>query len=227
MSSPTGDPSRPASDARVHHLVEGARALGVTLAPAGAAALLRYLDAMLRENVHVNLTAIADAGQALVLHLLDSLAMARARETPPKAALDLGTGNGFPGVAVRALWPSCRLVLCDRTHKKVAAVARALAAAAITDVATDAVDAAQAPALRPHWRGAFDLVTVRAVGKPELAGGMARPLLSAGGTLLLWLDGAGAAPALAGFGAPALHAYDLPDPAPRSRRLAAYRRIRS
>ncbi|MEZ5965797.1 MAG: RsmG family class I SAM-dependent methyltransferase [Planctomycetota bacterium] len=214
-------------DEAAHGLADEAAALGVTLDHAVAQRVLRYLDAMLRENEHVNLTAIRATGAATVLHALDSLAAARAVATPPTAALDLGTGNGFPGVAVAALWPACRVVLCDRTQKKVAAVARALRAAGDAQTEAVALDVAQAQALRPDWCSAFDLVTVRAVATPKEVGALAKPLVRAGGTLLLWLDHETDAPRLHGFSAPDIVVYDLPEPAPRRRRLAAYRRIRS
>lgn len=215
------------SAVRTASLMAAAGGLGVELAADGAGALLRYLDAMLAENAQVNLTAIRDLDTAVVLHALDSLAMALAVDRPPNAVLDLGTGNGFPGVAARALWPRCRLVLCDRTQKKVAAVGRALAAAGCDGVAAVAIDAAQAPALRPEWRTGFDLITVRAVGSASAVAALARPLLRTDGRLLLWLDQATEAEALMGYQPPATHTYELPAPARRTRRLAAYRRIRS
>lgn len=76
-----------------------AKALGAELDEPRAARLLAYLDAMLTLNEQINLTAVRDREQAVVLHALDGLAFARTG-LHPRHALDLGTGNGFPGVAV-------------------------------------------------------------------------------------------------------------------------------
>jgi len=47
---------------------------------------------------------------ALVSHAVDALAVQLAGLTP-RRVLDLGTGNGFPGIAVAALWPDAEVVL--------------------------------------------------------------------------------------------------------------------
>src|SRR5688572_17235167 len=103
------EPPPPGLDHRRDLLCAYAGALDVDLTATGAGLLLRYLDAMLAENAAVNLTAIRAPEQALVLHAVDSLIVGRALDLPPARALDLGSGNGFPGIAVRALWPGCRL----------------------------------------------------------------------------------------------------------------------
>ena len=107
-------------------LAAAALAFGVEVAPAAAAALLTYLRAMLEANRQLNLTGIRDAEQAVVLHVLDSLAIG-AFGLQPRRALDLGSGNGFPGVAVAALWPECEVVLMERTAKKARALEQLVA----------------------------------------------------------------------------------------------------
>src|SRR5690606_29212963 len=170
---------------REARLVERAAAIGVALLPASAERLLAYLDAMLDENRRTNLTAVREPAQAEVLHVLDALAVALAIVEPPRRILDLGTGNGFPGVAAAVLWPTARVLLCDRTRKKVEAVARALAAAGIA-AETRWLDLAQAPATEPELVAAFDAVLVRAVGEPAAVAALAAPLLARGGQLVLW-----------------------------------------
>jgi 16S rRNA (guanine527-N7)-methyltransferase len=215
-------------DADLATLLQSASDLGIDLPTERGAALLRYLRAMLAENEHVNLTAIVEPAKALVLHALDSLAVGALQLEAPRRALDIGTGNGFPGAALAALWPAAQVMLCDRTQKKVAAIRRALDAAELSEhVEAECVDAEQAPALRPDWKTSFNLITARAVSKPEALGPIARPLLAPHGHLALWLDAHANAPTLRGYVAPGLIEYDLPEPAARTRRLAVYRRITS
>lgn len=187
--------------------------------------LVTYLDAMLRENEHVNLTAIRDRDAALVLHVADSLAI-EALALAPRDCLDLGTGNGFPGVALQVLFPAAKVTLLDRTQKKIAAIGRALAASGLDEVATLRLDAAQAPALAPSLRGRFDLVTARAVAGPNEVAALAAPLLGPHGRLCLWLDADTEAPQTLAprFRRVALHEYVLQSPnvPPRTRRLALY-----
>ncbi len=216
---------------RVDHaawLVEAARALGVALEPRGATALLTYLDAMLVENAQINLTAIRDPAQARVLHALDSLALGLVDMDAPARVFDLGSGNGFPGVAVHALWPDTEVVLCDRTQKKAEAIKRVLAAARWpAHIQGLGVDAAQIAGLQPEWRGIFDVVTARAVGEPKVIAAIARTLLRRDGALVLWLDAKpdqNVKETLKGFTPPILVPYELPAPAARKRLLSVQQR---
>jgi len=205
-------------------LVERAKLLGAELDEPRAARLLAYLDAMLALNEQINLTGVRDREQAVVLHALDGLAFARTG-LHPRHALDLGTGNGFPGVAVATLHPGASVVLMDRTGKKVRAIGSCLVQAKFDGVETMNLDAQQAPSLRRELRHAFDLVTARAVGKPEAMALMADPLLRPGGHLVLWLDADAEAPERLGpFRRAALHAYELPAPAARQRVLGHWQK---
>jgi 16S rRNA (guanine527-N7)-methyltransferase len=211
-------------DDRADRLSAMAAALGWALEPVGARALVAYLDAMLAENRSVNLTGVRDPDAALVLHCLDSLAVGRCGLSPARA-LDLGSGNGFPGIAVRALFPDAQLVLMDRTGKKLAAIERALANAGIDGVETRHLDAEQARARAPDLVAGFELVTARAVGEASVAVRLAAPLLARDGVLALWVAGEQRTPdRLDGLHIVGQHAYELPEPAPRRRRLVVYAR---
>lgn len=206
-------------------LVARARALGIDCPEPAAALLLAFLEAMLERNRTVNLTAIRAPEQALVLHALDALAIALLGLSPARA-LDLGSGNGFPGVAVAVLRPDAEVDWLERTQKKARALGELVAACRLDNVRVLGLDAAQAPALQPELRRRYDLITARAVGTPAQVGGLSEPLLCRGGRLVLWLDQRAAAPrALAGrLRREQEIAYALPEPAARRRRLAAYRR---
>lgn len=205
-------------------LIDFAKRLGAPLAPERAELLLQYLDAMLLTNQQVNLTAVRDRSAAIVLHVLDSLAFA-ATGLHPQHVLDLGSGNGFPGVAIAALHPGASVVLMDRTGKKVRAIGGCLVTARLDGVETLHLDAAQAPALRRDLRHAFDLVVARAVGRAEEVELLAEPLLRPGGHLVLWLDADAEVPERLGqCRLVHRHTYDLPEPAARHRQLGHWRK---
>lgn len=208
----------------VQDLLLAAKALGAELDEAAAGRLIAYLDALLLLNAQINLTAVREREQAIVLHVLDSLAFARTG-LRPRHALDLGSGNGFPGVAVATLHPQASVVLMDRTGKKVRAIGSCLVQAKFDQVETLHLDAQQAPALRADLRHAFDLVTARAVGRPEEIGELAGPLVRPGGHLVMWLEADAALPERIGpFRLVARYAYELPAPAARSRTLGVWQR---
>ena len=189
--------------------------------------LLAYLDAMLDENQRINLTAVREREAAVLFHALDSLAIGSAAlgiET--STCVDLGTGNGFPGVAVACLFPEAEVVLMDRTLKKLKAIERALAAAEFDPqrVRTLQMDAAEAPS-HGHERH-FDLVTARALGEPRPVGLLARPLLRPFGNFLCWMSEEQRAshPNPKAFQQPQYVGYELPAPADRRRVLARFGR---
>jgi len=205
-------------------LTDKAAALGVSLPDGAAAQLLNYLDAMLELSRQINLTGIRDREQAVVLHVLDGLA-AGLLGLRPQHVLDLGSGNGFPGVAVAALYPNASVLLIDRTGKKVRAIGSCLLTARLGGIETEQMDAAQAPTLRRDLRKAFDLVTARAVGHPAQVAGLAAPLLRPGGRLMLWIDQQTELPHRAThYRRGPIVDYDLPAPASRSRRIAVLER---
>ena len=206
-------------------LILKAKALGVAIDEQAADEFLDYLDAMLQINEHINLTAVRDPEAAVVLHALDSLAFGLTGLTPHHV-LDLGTGNGFPGVGVAVLHPRATVNLMDKTGKKVRAIGTCLVTANLARIETIQMDASQAPSLRKDFRHGFDLVIARAVARPELIATMAQPLVRPGGHLVLWLESDAETPEKLGrFRRSSVISYELPEPALRSRKLGVWQRI--
>lgn len=211
---------------RARRLAATARESGIATDETTCARLLTFLDALLEKNRQLNLTAVRDPEQAAVLHVLDSLAVSLAA-LPVRRALDLGSGNGFPGVAVAALWPEAEVSLMERTAKKARALGELLAGTDFGHVGVLHLDAEQAPRLHPELRAAFDLVTARAVAAPDRVARLAAPLTARGGHLVLWLDReTGVETDLdRSFEVVRELRYELPEPAARKRRLAICRRV--
>jgi 16S rRNA (guanine527-N7)-methyltransferase len=177
-------------DARERDVIEKAAAFGLELDSGRAAAMIRYLDALLALNEEINLTAVRDPSTAHVRHVVDSLAFAlhaRGESEPPRRVLDFGSGGGFPGVPIAIAYPEATVALLDGTRKKVAAVEKLRVKAGVANV-------------RPIWgRGedlakrrdrmlyrACDAVVVRAVGPLLEILGRAGPFVAVGGALVCW-----------------------------------------
>lgn len=150
--------------------------------------LERYVAALLAKNEHVNLTAAASRTAAFEILVGPSLAIAGAFSggDRPSQAVDIGSGNGFPGVAVAALWPDARVVLIERRRKKAHAIQDCLDAAGIENAQALACDAREVKNERPALSGTADLVTLRAVTSLEEGNRLAAPLLAPGGLVVHW-----------------------------------------
>ncbi len=79
----------------------------------------RYRTELLRWNKHVNLTAITDESEIIHKHFLDSLSVLEHISLKSgDAVIDVGTGAGFPGIALKIYVPNIRLTLVEASKKK-------------------------------------------------------------------------------------------------------------
>jgi 16S rRNA (guanine527-N7)-methyltransferase len=186
-------------------LDRGLAALGLDPSPGVRRALDAHSRLLLAWTAAINLTAVRDPAGVARLHLVDSLsAVAAVRADAPAgpAILDIGSGGGFPGLPLGLAVGAARLALIDSVGKKVrfqavaaAACAAALAAAGETPPAIEAhVARAEDLARLRSFRGAFDVVTARAVTTLTELIELGMPLLRIGGILVAWKrdDGSGA-----------------------------------
>ncbi len=99
-------------------LAAGAAAMGLVLSEAQQAALLAYVEELLRWNARINLTAITEPSQVISHHILDSLAVAPFLGAGP--VLDVGSGAGLPSLPLAILRPDLRFFSIESRHKKCA-----------------------------------------------------------------------------------------------------------
>jgi 16S rRNA (guanine527-N7)-methyltransferase len=172
--------------------------------------LAAYAEALLALNEKVNLTAARSPEQMLEILLLPSLGLASAwtADSPPKRVLDLGSGNGFPGMAAAVLWPASEVTLVERRAKKVRAIDACIEAAGIENAHGLACDAREVKNECARLIGGVDLVTVRAVGPLDDTTALAAPFLAPGGRVIHW-KGLTLTTAERGTGAEAAHGLGL------------------
>jgi 16S rRNA (guanine527-N7)-methyltransferase len=99
-------------------IVNGARALGVELAPRHVRLFGEHATELLKWNQVTNLTTITGAAEVGLNHYVDSLAAA---PLIPHGAtlLDVGSGGGFPGLPLHVVVPGLKTTLVDAVRKKV------------------------------------------------------------------------------------------------------------
>ena len=93
------------------------------------AQIQEYIRLLLVWNEKVNLTAIRDPLEVLYRHFCESMFAANVVDLTQCRLADIGTGPGFPGLALKILLPGTQVVLVESNFKKatfLAEVVRAL-----------------------------------------------------------------------------------------------------
>lgn len=128
-------------------------------------------------------TAVRDPEGVVERHVADSLsALALAEVRGARHAADLGSGAGFPGLALAAALPDCAWTLVESVARKARFIADTATAAGLTQVSV-------APERVEEWTdglGRCDLVTARALAPLPVLVEYAAPLLAPGGAVVCW-----------------------------------------
>lgn len=157
------------------------------LAPEGAEQqieqFLLYRRELLEWNSRFNLTAITDPDDILIKHFLDALSLLAVYDDAKARVLDIGAGAGFPGLPLKIVRPRWRVVLLEATGKKVTFLQHMIDLLHLSDI--EAVQGrAEELAHQRAYRGAFDLVTARAVASLPTLLEYAAPFCRVGGHMI-------------------------------------------
>lgn len=156
---------------------------GVTLEDSAYARLDLYAERLLATNRQFNLTAVTDPRDVTIKHFADSLVLLGKTEIPQGASLlDVGTGAGFPGLALKLARPDLSVTVLDGTRKKLGFIASVLSEAGLS-AETLHMRAEEAGKL-PKYREKFDFVTARAVADMALLLEYCLPFVRVGGLFL-------------------------------------------
>ena len=152
-------------------------------APDAPALLAEYGRRLLEKNRVMNLTAITAPEEVAALHMLDCAALLNFADLDGKTLIDVGTGAGFPGLALKILVPSLSVTLLDGLNKRLdwlAETAEALGLDRVTTLHARAEDAGRGLALRE----AFDFAAARAVAGLPVLCELCLPFVKVGGKFL-------------------------------------------
>src|SRR6202030_3809058 len=97
------------------------KALGefqLQLTPEQVASIQRYMGMLLAWNEKVNLTAIRDPLEVLYRHFCESMYAALAVPLTAGRLADVGSGGGFPGLALKIARPELQVFLIESNVKK-------------------------------------------------------------------------------------------------------------
>jgi 16S rRNA (guanine527-N7)-methyltransferase len=171
-------------------LALAAARVGVPLGDDRIALFDAYRRLLLERNARTNLTAIRDPEEVERRLFLDALLMIptvdRLRAALPgkrHRLIDVGSGAGFPGLAIKIVRPDLDVTLVEAMGKKAAFLIDAIAALGLAGVS--AVHArAEELGHDPAHRDGYDLATARAVASLPALLELCSPLLRVGGSAL-------------------------------------------
>lgn len=169
-------------------------------------------------------TTVRDVRAAVDRHVADSLvAVELLRDAG--AIADVGSGAGWPGLALAAALPDTRVYVVESAARHCRYLARAVEAGGFANVEV-------VHARVEEWSGAVDVVTARALASLPVLVEYAAPLLVEGGRLVAWKGAPSAEEVAAGAAAASIVGLSegevmevSPYPAAERRSLHVFRKV--
>ena len=174
----------PVASAPFAALAREASTFGLDVTSEQIAVCERYAEELILRNTSVNLTAITDPVDIAHKHFLDSwTAFGARRWSGQERVIDIGSGAGFPGLALRIVKPRLRVTAVESVGKKARFLEDVATLLGLTDVE---VRNERAEVLGRERRDRYDVATARAVGTLGQVIEYLLPFLRIGGDAIVW-----------------------------------------
>jgi 16S rRNA (guanine527-N7)-methyltransferase len=162
---------------------------GLALAPALAAAIRQYMELLLRWNQKISLTSITGPREILQRHFAESMFASSAIPIVRGHLVDIGSGAGFPGLALKLIAPELEVALIETNMKKSAFLAEVVRTLGLNGVKIISKRIEELSGLE----GTADFVTCRAVRPDKRLLAWTWRALAAYGKCVLWVGSEDAA----------------------------------
>lgn len=147
---------------------------------------IKYYNNLVKWNSFINLTGIIEYEEVMKKHFIDSLSLVKIYDTSSSCnVIDVGTGAGFPGLALKIAFPQMRITLLDSLNKRIQflnAVIEDLKLQGVTAVHGRAEDFAR----QTQYREQFDLCVSRAVANLSSLAEYCLPFVKTGGCFIAY-----------------------------------------
>jgi 16S rRNA (guanine527-N7)-methyltransferase len=161
-------------------LIDSAEKYGIEVNAEQAESFQQYMALLLNWNEKVNLTAITQPEEVANKHFLDSILLLQYLDITDGAKLiDIGTGAGFPGVALKLMRPNMELTLLDGLNKRLVFLKDLSEKLRFSAEFVHA--RSEEAAKQKEYREQFDFATARAVAPLNILCEYCLPFLKLGG----------------------------------------------
>lgn len=158
--------------------------LNISLSDKQIDQFLTYYEMLIEWNEVMNLTAITDYDDVMKKHFIDSISIIKAYDLNRNISLiDVGTGAGFPGLALKIAYPDLKVTLLDSLNKRINfldAVIDKLGLTGVEAIHGRAEDFAKPGKLREQ----YDLCVSRAVANLSTLSEYCIPFIKTGGKFI-------------------------------------------
>jgi 16S rRNA (guanine527-N7)-methyltransferase len=170
------------ADLKAIQIESDLRTYGFLASPSFLAGVERYIDLLLRWNRTISLTTVVDPDQIVRFHFGESILALSAVPIENGRLADVGSGAGFPGLALAMARPGLQVTLVEASAKKFSFLSEAVRE----------LDLKNARVLRCRMEEVaveerFDFTTARALGQHDLFLKWSELHLKSAGTVVLWL----------------------------------------
>ncbi len=157
--------------------------MGIDLSVAQLNQFETYFAELTDWNQRMNLTRIIKRDDIITKHFLDSLSCLLAVPKLPARVIDVGTGAGMPGLALKIFQPDIQLTLVESVGKKTTFLKHIIETLALENITVLNARAEEVGRLRAH-REKYGLAVARAVAPMRVLAEYLLPLLKIGGVML-------------------------------------------
>ena len=145
---------------------------------------LKYYELLVEWNEFMNLTAITEYDDVMKKHFVDSLSLIKTYDVSKSVkVIDVGTGAGFPGLALKIAYPNLKVTLLDSLNKRINFLNHVIEQLELKDVETvhgRAEDFAKPGKLREK----YDVCVSRAVANLTSLSEYCLPFVKVGGEFI-------------------------------------------
>jgi 16S rRNA (guanine527-N7)-methyltransferase len=172
------------ADPKAVQIENDLRAYGFSAPPSFLVAAKRYIDLLLRWNRTISLTTVTDPDQIVRFHFGESIFALSVVPIENGRLADVGSGAGFPGLALAMARPGLRVTLVEASAKKFAFLNEA-----VRELGLKNSRVLRCRMEEVAIKERFEFTTARALGRHDLFLKWSRLHLNPSGKVVLWLGG--------------------------------------